>query len=254
MVNTDYWHSLQVALEIIPTRRNLALIQADTEPHYSALNGQRKRRRIHHWDPRIAQCPRLTLLPCQEAALKLFRPGRILLFISASRWLRERGYFENFARPYKSIHSALRIYNVRHTCARTHTHVYTRRVYYARTELYQLDELIADRVYWCTYDSLRSIKRNNPRRGVRQKLPAVIERLRRPARNLFSTGQSNPFLSTRIHGISRSRRRVERVVDPTPNRLIGSACLQLCGIANYRNIVGFRAFADSITRSPTGSH
>lgn len=30
MANMDYWHSLQVALEIIPIRWNLALIQADT--------------------------------------------------------------------------------------------------------------------------------------------------------------------------------------------------------------------------------
>lgn len=30
MVNMDYWHSSQVALEIIPIRRNLALIQANT--------------------------------------------------------------------------------------------------------------------------------------------------------------------------------------------------------------------------------
>lgn len=30
MANTDYWHSSQVALEIIPIRRNLALIQAGT--------------------------------------------------------------------------------------------------------------------------------------------------------------------------------------------------------------------------------
>jgi len=38
MANTDYWHSSQVALEIIPIRRNLALIQADTFI-YSFPNG-----------------------------------------------------------------------------------------------------------------------------------------------------------------------------------------------------------------------
>lgn len=40
MANTDYWHSLQVALEIIPIRRNLALIQTDTFA-YNFPNGHR---------------------------------------------------------------------------------------------------------------------------------------------------------------------------------------------------------------------
>lgn len=40
MANTDYWHSSQVALEIIPIRRNLALIQADTLV-YNFPNGHR---------------------------------------------------------------------------------------------------------------------------------------------------------------------------------------------------------------------
>lgn len=39
MANTDYWHSSQVVLQIIPIRRNLAFIQADTLA-YSFLNGQ----------------------------------------------------------------------------------------------------------------------------------------------------------------------------------------------------------------------
>lgn len=38
MANMEYWHSSQVALEIIPIRRNLALVQADT---YNFPNGHR---------------------------------------------------------------------------------------------------------------------------------------------------------------------------------------------------------------------
>jgi len=38
MANTNYWHSLQVVLEIIPIRRNLALSQAHIRI-YNVLNG-----------------------------------------------------------------------------------------------------------------------------------------------------------------------------------------------------------------------
>lgn len=40
MANMEYWHSSAVVLEIIPARRNLALVQADTFV-YNFPNGHR---------------------------------------------------------------------------------------------------------------------------------------------------------------------------------------------------------------------